>query len=54
MVWVEAHVENEFVGYVKSRYLNRPYNALKSGHRYKKAKEIGLGTGYSALFTDEN
>lgn len=54
MMWVEQHVENGYIGYVKNRYLQRPYHALKSGHRYKKAKEIGLQNGYSALFTDES
>lgn len=53
MVWVEQHVESGYVGYVKNRYLQRPYHALKSGHRYKKAKEIGLSPGYAALFTEE-
>lgn len=43
MVWVDNNVPIELRGYVKCKYLGKPFNVLKnSGNGYKKISDMGL------------
>lgn len=43
MIWVDTRVPEEYRGYVRNKYLNKPYNLLKNGGLgYKLVSELGL------------
>ena len=42
MTWVDKNCDKDIRGYVKCKYLNKEYNVLKFGRRYKRLKDIGL------------
>ena len=42
MIWVTENVDRSIQGYVRNKYLGKPYNVLKKGERYLKLKEMGI------------
>lgn len=43
MIWVENNVPKKYLGYVKNKYLEKPYNVLKNGGTgYKLAGQMGI------------
>lgn len=43
MIWVDNNVPRELRGYVKQKYLKKPYNVLKKhGGGYKKVADMGI------------
>lgn len=43
MIWIDTHVSENIKGYVRSKYLGKPYNVLKKAKDgYKSAGEMGI------------
>ena len=59
MLYISQNVPRKYQAYCRAKYLNKPYNVLKSGNdqqpKYKKLKEMGV-SDYSSIFSevDEN
>ena len=52
MIWVNNNCDKSYQGYVRCKYLNKPYNVLKnSSGGYKKLKDLNICETYSALFS---
>ena len=42
MIWVTENVDRSIQGYVRNKYLGKPYNVLKKGDHYLKLKDMGI------------
>ena len=55
MLYISQNVPKTYQAYCRAKYLNKPYNVLKSGNekqpKYKKLKEMGV-EDYSSIFAE--
>ena len=51
MVWVNSNVEHKLRGYVRMKYLGKPYNVLKKSTGYLKLKDMGV-TDYKEVLSE--
>ncbi len=52
MIWVSKNTPKEIQGYIRSMYLGKEVNVLKTTNRYKRLNEIGIDKSYLAIFAD--